>query len=365
MSQTSDSTTHDGGFSLRKLASLVIRHTPAATEQPVATPPREHAAPAAPAPPAAVKQEPRKPVEEPRPAAVPDDHDDVAALQLLQRDFQKLSRRFDQAGDELARYLSGRRTSVSAGDSAEFAVVAEAWTKRLDELDSRLGRIESALQEKRGLPPDALESVVSACQQIGQMLQKGFEGQQARTERVRSDLHDGLKQIQEQLSPPPTPTASIETSPAADVWRTALFGEALSADADLAARLDGVCDNVVSGDSAASTLVGQLLIYRHAASERRPQLLKDLGEAYYRCFSKSEDADDPFEKALIAWLQKTCEQAGFQNTIELIHPGERFDATRHTAIEKGSGGVEITQVHGWVVLRDRDKVYTKALVSVR
>ncbi|MBI5760751.1 MAG: hypothetical protein HZA46_19705, partial [Planctomycetales bacterium] len=289
MSQTSDSTTHDGGFSLRKLASLVTGHTPALAEQPEPAPTKERAAPPQPAPPTIVKQEPRKPVVEPRPAPAPEDHDDVAALQSLQRDFQKLSRRFDQAGDELARYLSGRRTSGSAGESVEFAIVAEAWTKRLDELASRLDRIESSLQEKHELTPEALEPIVSACRQIGKMLQKGFEEQQTRMERVRSELNACLNQIQQQLTPPPTDPA--ESSPAADVWRTALFGEALAADADLATRLDGVCDNVISGDSAASTLVGQLLIYRHAATERRPQLLKDLGEAYYRCFPKTEDAD--------------------------------------------------------------------------
>jgi hypothetical protein len=50
------------------------------------------------------------------------------------------------------------------------------------------------------------------------------------------------------------------------------------------------------------------------------------------------------------------------NTIELVHPGERFDATRHNASTRG---VEITEVHGWIVLRDNGKVYTKANVTVR
>ena len=50
------------------------------------------------------------------------------------------------------------------------------------------------------------------------------------------------------------------------------------------------------------------------------------------------------------------------NTIELVHPGERFDSTRHNASKRG---VEITQVLGWIVLRDNGKVYTKASVAVR
>ena len=50
------------------------------------------------------------------------------------------------------------------------------------------------------------------------------------------------------------------------------------------------------------------------------------------------------------------------NTIELVHPGERFDSTRHNASQRG---VEITQVLGWIVLRDNGKVYTKASVAVK
>jgi len=46
----------------------------------------------------------------------------------------------------------------------------------------------------------------------------------------------------------------------------------------------------------------------------------------------------------------------------LVHPGQRFDAARHNA---ASRGVEIVAVHGWVVLREGGKVYTKATVAVR
>ena len=43
-------------------------------------------------------------------------------------------------------------------------------------------------------------------------------------------------------------------------------------------------------------------------------------------------------------------------------PGERFDSLRHNASRPG---VEITQVLGWIVLRDNGKVYTKASVAVK
>jgi hypothetical protein len=68
------------------------------------------------------------------------------------------------------------------------------------------------------------------------------------------------------------------------------------------------------------------------------------------------------EEALVQWLQRSCETAGIYNTIALVHPGERFDSARHTA---SSRGVEIREVHGWIVLRDNGRVYTKATVTVR
>jgi hypothetical protein len=109
-------------------------------------------------------------------------------------------------------------------------------------------------------------------------------------------------------------------------------------------------------------LAGQLLIFQSSPAERLPQLLKDLGEAYYRWQPKTQPGANPMEESLAAWLQKTCEAAGIYNAIELVHPGERYDAARHHATTRG---VEITEVHGWVVLRDNGKVYTKATVTVK
>ena len=96
--------------------------------------------------------------------------------------------------------------------------------------------------------------------------------------------------------------------------------------------------------------------------DKMPPLLKDIGEAYYRWQPKSRPGSDRMEEALVAWLKETMQDAGIANTIEVVQPGERFDSTRHTASTRG---VEITEVHGWVVLRDNGKVYTKASVAVR
>ena len=119
---------------------------------------------------------------------------------------------------------------------------------------------------------------------------------------------------------------------------------------------------MLEGNAGACALAGQLLVFQSAPPERLPQLLKDVGEAFYRWQPKKTPGTNPMEEAVVAWLQRSCENAGINNTIEPVHPGERFDSTRHNATSRG---VEITEVRGWIVLRDNGRVYTKATVAVR
>ena len=114
------------------------------------------------------------------------------------------------------------------------------------------------------------------------------------------------------------------------------------------------CSAAIPG---ASGLVGSLLLFRAAAADKMPPLLKDIGEAFYRWQPRTSNRPSEMEKALVEWLMRACDQAGMANTIELVDPGERFDSLRHNASRPG---VEITQVLGWIVLRDNGKVYTKA-----
>lgn len=148
-----------------------------------------------------------------------------------------------------------------------------------------------------------------------------------------------------------------------DEWRQVIFGPALAHDQASAPQIEELTNRLHEADPAALALAGQLMIFQGTPPARRPQLLKELGEAFYRCYPKESDAEDPFEQALIRWLEHECESAGFQNTIQTVHLGERFDSSRHLA--DGPGGIEVSDVRGWVVLRSRDKVYTKAVVSAR
>lgn len=146
-------------------------------------------------------------------------------------------------------------------------------------------------------------------------------------------------------------------------WLPIFMGEALFADPALSAPLAGLEERVLSSDPETVLLVGHLAVFRLSPPDRKPALLKDIGEAYYRCFPKPRDRIDPFEEAVARWLQEHCEAAGLPNSIEIVHPGERFDAARHASVERG--GVEIVRVLGWVVLRDAGRVYSKASVQTR
>jgi hypothetical protein len=160
----------------------------------------------------------------------------------------------------------------------------------------------------------------------------------------------------------PTAPAAAEF-PAEDDSLSVMLGPTLCGSPELRPSIQWLKQNVLSGNPQALALVGQLLVFRCATPERKPSLLKDVGEAYYRCFPKTRDVSHPFEDAIVAWSRQICDEAGLPNWVEPVHPGERFDAARHSPVERG--GVEVASVLGWVVLRDGGRVYSKALVQTR
>lgn len=201
--------------------------------------------------------------------------------------------------------------------------------------------------------PQAVEESLAA-------LAKQVAGVTEAIRRVQDQLDRGLEHLAEVLAPS---AAAGEPEPVSSSgWEKAVLGSDMAAQPALAFQRNQLLNGVLGGDVAACALAGQLLVFQSAPAERLPPLLKEIGEAYYRWQPKTRPGNSPFEESLAGWLQRTCEAAGLHNTIELVHPGERFDATRHNASTRG---VEITEVHGWIVLRDNGKVYTKANVTVR
>lgn len=175
-----------------------------------------------------------------------------------------------------------------------------------------------------------------------------------------SDEDAATSQPPAEKIPPHEPAALTHDFHSTD-WGPVVLGPQLAGNPALAAGCQALVAGLMQGDARAMKMAGQLLLFRSAPAERYPQLLKDLGEAYYGWRAAGSD-DGRFETALVAWLSETCEAGGVANSIERVQPGDRFDPSRHQAPQPG---VEVAEVHGWVVLRDNGKVYTRAAVTAR
>ncbi len=273
-----------------------------------------------------------------------------------------LAEKIDALAEKLDRLADEKPSSgASAGDSTA-PDNAEALATALQPLQEKLERIETQLKSLGQQTPDNSEDA------LGQALQqvRGEMNQQAGTlfgeiRQLRQHVDAALQGLADQLRPEEPEEAAAAPASGSD-WERAVLGPELTEHPALVFQRQQLLNGVLEGDPGACSLVGQLLVFRSATTEKMPPLLKEVGEAYYRWDPKTGPGSNPMEEALVGWLKETCEAAGVGNTIELVHPGERFDSTRHSAAARG---VEITEVRGWIVLRDNGKVYTKAAVAVR
>lgn len=142
-------------------------------------------------------------------------------------------------------------------------------------------------------------------------------------------------------------------------WSQIIFGDQLKADPGLGSLSGALLSEVQANVDDAIGMLGYLLAFRSADQERKPKLLKDLGEAFYVW---KPDGNPRLLKPLITWAHAVLDRAGINNRIDLVQVGDRYDMQRHNAKERGA---EVSAVAGWVVLRDNGKVYSKANVSVR
>ena len=142
-------------------------------------------------------------------------------------------------------------------------------------------------------------------------------------------------------------------------WSQIIFGDHLGTIPGMSAVSGALLADVYAGDNDAVGLLGQLLTFRSATAERKPKLLKDMGEAFYLWKPRGEPT---LRDTLIAWVHAVLEQAGIANRIEIVQVGDRYDLTRHNSRERG---VEVGDVFGWCVLRENGKVYSKASVSAK
>lgn len=303
-------------------------------------------------------------------------------LEQLTSQLDALGDLFTQANRRIAAYLIERDSQDAAGRAGQEAsepvgAHLAAIAKKLDELAS--GGAPSASAAPGGSDERSLNSVLEPLAEKLENIEKGVKtlcecAAAAAPDdgpanaavldavgQVQARLDGGIQRLVDLVTPPEEGDEE-ETAAGAAHWEWAILGPDLAQRPELAFQRQQLLNGVLEGDPGACTLAGQLLVFQSASAERLPQLLKDLGEAFYRWQPKTAPGTNPMEEALLQWLKRSCEEAGIGNTIVLVHPGERFDATRHTA---ASRGVEIKEVYGWIVLRDNGKVYTKATVAVQ
>jgi len=311
--------------------------------------------------------------------------DQPGELEQLTGQLAKLGELLAQANRRIADYLVRRESQRPAGDADEAAGVVG---QQIAELAEKVDRLAAAspvdAPAASPAPSDAPEQTPAARAPLREQLDRVEASVQRLAEAasplpggdgvtsaavldavhaLQAQLDAGLHQLTNLLAPPEEEeTAGDAAAPSSAQWEQVILGPALAANPALAFQRRQLLDGVLEGEAGACALAGQLLVFQSAPPERLPQLLKDIGEAFYRWQPKADPGTHPMEEALADWLQRSCETAGINNTIELVHPGERFDSTRHTA---SSRGVEITEVRGWIVLRDNGRVYTKATVEVR
>lgn len=260
--------------------------------------------------------------------------------------------------DTLLQKLDKRASGASAGDATEETVAAA-----LGPLGEKIDRIASQLTSLAEAASGASqrETIEQALAQLRDGLGRQLIAVAEGVRRLEGRLEGGLQGLSDLLRPVEPEPAAAGPATSGD-WQRIIFGAELAEHPELEFQRQQLLDGLMRGEPGACALIGQLIVFRSAVTERMPTLLKEIGEAYYRWQPKTRPGANRMEQVLVDWLQETMQEAGISNAIELVHPGERFDSTRHTAVSRG---VEITEVHGWIVLRDNGKVYTKASVSAK
>lgn len=284
----------------------------------------------------------------------------------LDRDaVRKLTEKVETIGTRLEMLpTAGDAARIGPADAPAATPAAEAsLSDLLKPVEQRLAQVEATIlawaehaQKHAGLGQTFSDGV-------GQLLQRIDRQEQSLTGslgHVWQRLDDGLREIAAQLQPSEEEPAKTPTS--SHQWQQAVLGAELASEPALNDAREQFLADLLRGDDGARALAGQLLVFQSTPMERMAQLLRDVGEAYYRWRPKHQPGAAAMEQALAAWLEARCDEAGMGNRIELVDPGERFDASRHSAAARG---VEITEVLGWIVLRDNGRVYTKATVAVR
>ncbi|GDY07058.1 hypothetical protein LBMAG52_05440 [Planctomycetia bacterium] len=297
--------------------------------------------------------------------------------QQLEAARQSSQAAFDRVSEDLQRLQRPRPESTTRRSADVSQDVADSLAKLLRRQEDLENLLRESLPEL--LPADNV--CCSELEHASPVPEWAVQWQAAFNEQFRrwdSRLQTFIEELRNRVPPPcPAPVIIAETAPpdppphqlsepngaASQTWLRVLLGNDLFDNSQLERSIHWIEQQALTDNVDALLLLGQLLVFRFSSADRKPMLLKEVGEALYRCFPKIHDERDRFEESLAAWLTKECEALGLPNSIELVHPGERFDASKHAPIERG--GVEVARVLGWVVVRDGGRVFAKASVQTR
>ena len=327
-----------------------------------------------------------------------------ANLSEIASSLDKINGLMDEAKKQLTHHLLQEEKKSSAAPSPSASAdlsplksMIQSILTRLDEMGSQLGSnsgsAEGALNPNAAVKQDVAEAVTHISGLFDAQnhnLQSAFNALDIKINDAVNYLCANLKDsagsqagaaaptpVAEALKPAsaPQPAPQPQTAPviqnvvnklsgsvSRDQLMNIILGSELCSNGSLSVYRDELLDGFLRGDRASAGLIGAMIEFQSSTPERMPRLLQDIGEAYYRWHPKRGQGANPFERALAHYVCAVCESNGIKNSIELVETGQRFDSGRHNS---NSRGVEITDVKGWVVLRDNGKVYTRAAVEVQ
>ena len=329
----------------------------------------------------------------------------TANLSEIASSLDKINGLMDEAKKQLTNHLLQEEKKASAApaesapvDLSPLKSMIQSVLTRLDEMGSKIGQSSGVSEGAPNPNAAAKQDVAEAVTHVSGLFDTQNHNLQVAFNALDSKITDAVNYLVANLkgsapaqpvaatpvaeAPKPAPAPQPEPQPApqqhAPVIQTMvnkvtggisrdqlmkiILGQELCANGSLSVYRDELLDGFLRGDRASAGLIGSMIEFQSSTPERMPRLLQDIGEAYYRWHPKRGQGADQFERALAHYVCALCEANGIKNTIELVETGQRFDSGRHNS---NSRGVEITEVKGWVVLRDNGKVYTRAAVEVQ
>jgi hypothetical protein len=236
-------------------------------------------------------------------------------------------------------------------------------------LHAALQQFQEQLATSHAWLADSIESLRAEIAQLAQRIEPaGPPAAAGNTPALAAATNETMAAVPYAIDPAPVPfvLAPPATAPAepayGEVLDELLLGPELGSPDTSGPSRRELIRQLRQGDQAALNLIGQIMTFRGAGPERRAQLLKEIGEAYYRWRGPAAQMPDPFRDRLIQWLSGACEASGLPIAVELVQVGDRYDSKKHHARQRG---IEVAAVEGWVVLRGDGRVYTKANVELR